>query len=294
MHVRKDLLPSAVLFILLGISLLSCNKTMISEPAPVPGTGSAAVMTAATQTAAVLNSSWSVNWNNYTDGHYTAGNACTDFGNAVSWTDSRAWISSGVLRIRLQPNALSSASGILSNIEVAPGTAYEIDYDVRFHSQFDWSRGGKLGFGFLVGDGNTGGNPAWQGNGGSIRLIWYQTSAGRTVFQPYLYYKDQPDSAGDHFGLSYPATGTIARGKWYHVHLYIQSNTGSNTNGRAAIAINGAVLLNTAIRWTTNDSKRFIRSICFHTFRGGDTPDWESATLGYIYYDNLVVHKICG
>jgi hypothetical protein len=290
MHVRKDPIILYVLFTLLGISFISCNKTMISDPAPAAG--AAPVMAATTGSSTVLNSSWSVNWNNYIDGLYSAANASGDFGNMANFTDSRAWISSGVLRIRLQPKALSSASGVVSSIQVAEGTAYEIDYDIRFHSLFDWSRGGKLGFGFLVGDGNTGGNPAWEGNGGSMRLIWYQTTAGRTVLQPYLYYKDQPDSTGNTFGLSYPAAGTIVRGKWYHVHLYIQSNTGSNTDGRAKIAINGVVLLDKTIRWTTNDSKRFIRSISFHTFRGGDTPDWESATLGYIYYDNLVVHRI--
>jgi hypothetical protein len=46
---------------------------------------------------------------------------------------------------------------VIANIDISDGSAYELDYDVRFHSQFDFSRGGKIGFGFLVGDGNTGG-----------------------------------------------------------------------------------------------------------------------------------------
>jgi hypothetical protein len=273
---------------------ISCKKEVVgsidTEPAaPVPVTNA---MSAATTPNTRLNSSWSLNWNNYADGIYTGANASTDFGNASGWTDPRAWISAGTLRVRLQPKALSSDCGIVSNIEVVPGAAYEVDYYVRFHSQFDWGRGGKLGFGFLVGNGNTGGIPAWDGNGGSMRLIWYQTSTGRVVFQPYLYYKDQPGQFGDNLDASYPASGTLEKAKWYHVQMYIKSNTGSETNGRARIVINGTVLLDKYIRWTTNDSKRLVRSISFHTFRGGNTPDFESSSLGYIYYDNLKVTKI--
>ncbi|MBS1563607.1 MAG: hypothetical protein JST39_04425 [Bacteroidetes bacterium] len=244
------------------------------------------------QSLAVTNSSWSLDWNGYPDGNYLSTSAIADFGNISDWCDSRAWISSGVLRVRLQPNALSAASGLISNIRIADGTAYELDYDIRFHSLFEWSRGGKLGFGFLVGDGNTGGNPAWDGNGGSMRLIWYQNTNGRVVFEPYLYYKDQPSTTGDNFATTYPAVGSIQRGKWYHVHLYIRSNTADNVDGRARMEINGTVILDRAIRWTTIDSKRFIRNVCFHTFRGGDTQEYMASTLSYIYYDNLVIRRV--
>ncbi len=238
------------------------------------------------------NSSWIVNWNNHPDGTYAVAAAATDLGNVSGWVNSRSWISAGTLRITLLPKKLSDSCGILSNINVVAGTEYQVDYDVRFHSLFDWGRGGKLGFGFLIGDGNTGGVPGWDGNGGSMRLIWYQTTQGRVYFSPYLYYKDQPDSNGNDFGVTYPATGSISKAKWYHVSMYIKSNTGSNINGHARIAINGTTILDTGIRWTTNDSERLVQSICFQTFRGGDTVEWESLTMGYIYYDNLKVQKI--
>jgi len=283
------------LLLLPAITIVSCKKEVLNsmDAAALPAPVSAGMMSATdTLQGRTVNSTWEINWNNYADGTYPVTNAKADFGNASGWADNRAWISGGVLRVRLLPKALSAAGGMVSNIAVAEGTAYELDYDVRFHSLFDWSRGGKLGFGFLVGEGNTGHAPGWTGNGGSIRLIWYQTSTGRVVFQPYLYYKDQPDLSGDNFDHSYPASGTICKGKWYHVHMYIKSNTGSNTDGHAQIVINGTVLLDKDIRWTTNDNKRFIKNISFHTFRGGDTIDWESSSLGYIYYDNLKVHKI--
>jgi hypothetical protein len=239
-----------------------------------------------------INSTFSVNWNNYADGAYPSSSAAADFGNISGWNDSRTWISGGTCRIKLLANALSGAGGVIGNIDISDGSAYECDYDVKFHSQFDFSRGGKIGFGFLVGDGNTGGDPGWDGNGGSLRLMWYQTDAGRVFFQPYLYHKDQAGNYGDTYSKSYPASGSLNKGQWYHVHLYIKSNTGSNTDGHVQIVIDGTVVLDRDMRWTTNDAKRLIKTLSFHTFRGGSETYWQSSTDGYIYYDNLSVHKI--
>ncbi|CAF3144779.1 unnamed protein product [Rotaria sp. Silwood2] len=49
------------------------------------------------------------------------------------------------------------------------------DFDVKFHSQFDWGRGGKVGFGFGIGigNGNTGCKIPTDGAGGSFCLVWY-------------------------------------------------------------------------------------------------------------------------
>lgn len=239
-----------------------------------------------------IYNNWTVNWNGRADGVYTQSAAAADFGNITGWNDTRTWISGGTCRIKLLKNALSGAGGVIGNIDISDGSAYELDYDVKFHSQFDFSRGGKIGFGFSIGDGNTGGDPAWDGNGGTARLMWYQTDAGRVFFQPYIYYKDQSGQYGETFGRSYPSSGSLNKGQWYKVHLYVKSNTGSNTNGHIQLVIDGTIILDQDIRWTTNDNKRLIRGLTFHTFRGGSQTYWQSSTDGYIYYDNLKVHKI--
>lgn len=240
----------------------------------------------------------SINWENRTNQTtYTSSQAASDFGNMSGWVDSRAYISNGnggglSARVTLLPNALSGAGGLIGNVDISDGAEYEMDFDVKFHSQFNWGKGGKVGFGFRVGEGNTGGDPGHDGNGGSLRLMWYQTSAGRVFFQPYIYYKDQPGQYGNTFGKSYPSSGSLVKGNWYHVHMWIRSNTGSSTNGRAQIIINGTTVLDETIRWTTNDAQRLIKNLSFHTFRGGSTSDWQVGTTDYIYYDNLVINKI--
>ena len=47
--------------------------------------------------------------------------------------------------------------------------------------------------------------------------------------------------------------------------MYVKSNTGNNANGHVQIKINGETVIDQSIRWTTNDSKRLINNLSFHT-----------------------------
>ncbi|KHJ37441.1 hypothetical protein PBAC_24030 [Pedobacter glucosidilyticus] len=245
----------------------------------------------ATQARAIY-STRTVNWNNLSDGTYTNTEAVADFGNVTGWNEARAYISSGTARVKLEPNALSGAGGMISNIDISDGSEYELQYDVKFHSQFDWSRGGKVGFGFKIGEGNTGCDKADDGNGGSARMMWYTDNNGVTRLKPYIYYKDMPGTCGYDFGKAYPASGSIQKGTWYTIKIYVKSNTGTSTNGRIRVTVEGETILDNAIRWTTNDAKRLINTMAFTSFRGGSDSYWESSTVGYIYYDNLSWTKI--
>ncbi len=284
---------SVVILLFVASATLSCKKGShkIEEPAIVASSKTTA------ETSAIKNT-FSLDWNGHSTGTYTSSQAGSDFGNVSGWDQSRANITSGLsgngVQVVLLANALSGAGGLISNTDISDGSAYELDFDVKFHSQFQFSRGGKIGFGFLVGEGNTGGDPGWDGNGGSLRMMWYSPNSdpNRVFFQPYVYHKDQPTEFGNTFTARYPASGALQKGVWYHVHMYIKSNTGSNTNGRAQILINNTPILDTDIRWTTNDSQRLIKNLSFHTFRGGSQSYWESSSQGYIYYDNFSVHKI--
>ncbi len=284
---RKNILTASLKGALLCgllLGLLSCEKDLLidnvidDEIAETEGRA--------------IYSNRSVNWNGLSNGTYTRDAAVAHFGNlSGTWQESRAYISNGTCRVTLLKNALSSASGIIVRIDVSDGTSYEMNWKVKFHSQFDWSTGGKLGFGFLIGDGNTGGDAAWDGNGGSLRLMWYNTGS-RVFLQPYVYYRDQPGTFGDTFGKSYPSSGSLTKGTWYNVHMWAQMNTGSNKDGWIEIKVNGIDVVREQIRWVTNNSKRAVRDISFHTFRGGSQSHWQSSTDGYIYYDDLYWNKV--
>ncbi len=282
-----------IMLLLLASIAGACKKgaQKIDEPEIVANSKTTAEVSA-------IKSTFSLSWDGNSAGTYTSSQAGTDFGNVSGWNESRANITGGKtgngVQVVLLANALSGAGGLISNTDISDGSAYELDFDVKFHSQFQFSRGGKIGFGFLVGEGNTGGDPGWDGNGGSLRMMWYSPDSdpNRVFFQPYVYHKDQPTQFGNTFTARYPSTGALQKGVWYNVHMYIKSNTGSNTDGRAQILINGVPILDTNIRWTTNDSQRLIRNLSFHTFRGGSQSYWEASSQGYIYYDNFSINKI--
>ncbi|MFC3563023.1 polysaccharide lyase [Pedobacter jamesrossensis] len=228
----------------------------------------------------------------HSDGSYSYSEASADFGMAAltGWNEDRAYISGNWARATLAPNSVSN--GLIAGVDLSDGSAYEATFKVRFHSQFDWSRGGKVGFGFLIGEGNTGCDIATDGNGGSLRLMWYN-SGSRVYFQPYVYHRDMAGPCGDTFGKSYPSTGSLVKGNTYTVHLYVKSNTGSSKNGWVQVLINGTTVLDQSIRWTTNDAQRLIKRLSFHNFRGGkDVAVLGSSQTSYIYFDDLVVNKI--
>jgi hypothetical protein len=266
---------SAVLVALAGM-MSSCEKDVTAPALIADGdAGTAARALYSTRTVSFSHS----------DGTYTSSVAATDFGNVSGWDDSNAYISSGLGRIKLLANTLSAAGGMIANIDIPDDDGYEVSFDVRYHSSFDWSRGGKVGFGFRIGEGNTGCDRADDGNGGSARLMWYNN--GRVIFRPYVYYKDMPSTCGDDFGKSYPSSGDLQRGTWYTCKISVRSNSGTSTNGLVTYTVNGTSLLSTSIRWTTNDTQRLIKTLAFHTFRGGSDSYWQSTGDHYIYYDNV-------
>ena len=233
-----------------------------------------------------------VNWNTLSDGMYSTGAASKDLGTLTGWNEARAAIAEHTLRIKLEKNALSSAGGIVANVALEEGSEYEVQYKVKFPAEFEWGKGGKIGFGFRIGDGNTGCDKADDGNGASARLMWFTSANGNVRLKPYLYYKDMPDDCGSGFDTAYPSTGSIQKNTWYLVQIYIKSNTASNEDGWVKFTVNGSTVLDRKIRWTTNNAKRLINKLAFSTFRGGSTPDWETTTDNYVYFDDLTYTKI--
>lgn len=273
---RKTKVLSVIMTLLFAVILTSCAKD--SEPT--------AIIDEDASSARAIYSSRSVSFTHPT-GTYTSAMATSDFGNVSGWNQSRSYISSNRARATLVANTVGGSSGMTPNIDVSDGSEYELQFSVMFHSQFDWSRGGKVGFGFLIGDGNTGCDKADDGLGGSFRLMWYRDDNNRCYFRPYTYYKDMPENCGNSFGATYPSSGSLSKGTWYTVRMRVKSNTGTSTNGRVQLWVNGTSVLDRSIRWTTNDTKRKVRYISFHNFRGGSQSYWASSTVGYIYFDNL-------
>lgn len=234
-----------------------------------------------------------LNWNKTESGSYPYQNAVKDFGSIIDWPTGRTDIIDGTFRVTLLPNLLSGYGGLVAKTLIEEGTIYELNYDVKFDKDFDFGKGGKVGFGLRVGDGNTGCDKANDGNGGSARVMWY-TSGGTTKFKPYMYYYDMPENCGDNMvsDAFYPKEGSIEKGKWYKIKIYVKSNNGDQKDGKIEVSIDGTMVLDQPIRWTANNAKRFINKLSNDTFRGGSGDDWKTDNIGYIYLNNLKLKKI--
>lgn len=239
----------------------------------------------------VLGKTCSVDFDRWPYGRYSSEAASADFGDVSGWDADRTIISGGRLRGELEPEKIGGAGGTLARINVVRGTEYEMQYTVNFHSQFQWSRGGKLGWGFGLGNG-AGGCTKADGDGASLRLMWYTDDNARTYFRPYLYYAAMPGRCGDSFGLRYPSMEeSLKVSTNYVIYMYVRSNTGHNKDGWAVIKVNGVTLLDTPVQWTDNNAKRSITNLVFHNYRGGSQDYWASDRVGYIYYDNFSVKR---
>jgi hypothetical protein len=291
-HMPKGV-TAVICFFVFNALLVSCTKdtltpsVMASSLTGAPTETSAPGGSSSSSSEGIASFSPSANWHTHADGAYSLAQATIDYKNPINgWADTRMAISGGKLRTTLTANAVGPEGGLVSWTDVQDGSEYQLQYDMMFGNGFDFSAGGKVGFGFLIGAGYTGGQSTTDGNGGSARIMWYHEN-NRTYLKPYLYYRDQPGVYGDDFGKTFPASGNITTGQWYKVKMYIKSNTGSNTDGKIQITINGIPLLDKTIRWTTNDLQRLVNRITFETFRGGADASWTSPTDGQIFFDNV-------
>ena len=284
MNFKKNINRTLSIALLLPLFITSCKKDANNEPAIVD------------EDATVARAIYSSRSTGFThgDGTYSKATAESDMGELASGTWQNADIYSNQCRIRIPANTVSN--GNIVNIDVSDGTEYELTFRVRFGPNFYWSRGGKVGFGFHIGNGFTGCRKADDGTGGTARLMWYNPDGTKTsssgdapFFRPYVYYKDMPEDCGNNFGKR---SKILSKNTWYTVKIRVKSNSGSSTNGSVLYQIDGVTLLSQSIRWTTNDSFRKIKNITFHTFRGGKDDYWESSSDDLIYYDDLSYTRI--
>lgn len=275
-----NIFKTATAFLITFSVLSSCGSDNLVEYLENPG---------GEKDPVILN----LTWDNYENGIYKEEDAKKDFGSLTKW-NNRININNKALEVKLLAGKVSGDGGVVTSLRIPEADEYRLSFDVLFPEDFIWSRGGKVGFGLLIGDGNTGGDKADDGNGGSARMMWYTSDNGETRFKPYLYYKDMPGQFGDNFvsAAAYPTSGSLEKGKWYNIVIHTKSNTGDLKNGHITYLVDGHIVLDEDIRWTTNDVKRLINQLTFSTFRGGSQDYWKTDVDTYLKLDNLKLEKL--
>jgi hypothetical protein len=199
-----------------------------------------------------------------------------DFGNHTTLQgDDRLKIDTTErLRFYLPSGQLGSANtGGIIKASIVPKTSYNFEYEIRFDSGFPWSKGGKIP-GVSGGEGYTGGEPAWYGDGFSVRIMWRE--GGRLI--PYIYHYGQSDEFGDTFG---DTIGYLTDTKAYKIRYFVQLNTDDNEDGICRIYIDDVLAWQKEnICYRVDDCK--IDTAHIAIFAGGSTSDWNMTGDGYI------------
>lgn len=248
------------------------------------------------------NHSMNVNFNTNNQILNTEKKAETIFNNKISGWNKDDIVTKGDVSIYknklklVLPSMFGTKQGMVSKIEVPNKNAYQLEFDVSYEKGFHFSKGGKVGFGFAIGEGVTGGKTeAIKAlKGGSFRVIWLKRNE-KHYLAPYVYYQDMKGKYGKDFEEN---KYLIQSGKEYSIRLTIKTNSHhKKKDGYAKMEIkeskerNYKVLWENAnIRWSANqdDEMRKITYIYFNLFRGGGDDSYSGKGISQgVYFDNL-------
>jgi hypothetical protein len=143
-------------------------------------------------------------------------------------------------------------------------TSATLTYQVRFPVGFQFVQGGKL-------PGLYGGTEPFSGgghnaDGWSMRLMWRTDGAGEI----YAYIAGVTGYGLDlgRGDFTWPADG-----QWHTVSLHVVLNTPGQSNGQAALSLDGNVVIN-ATGLDITETATPISGLFFSTFYGGHDPSW--------------------
>jgi len=160
-----------------------------------------------------------------------------------------------------------------------------VRYYIRFDSDFDFVKGGKLP-GLCGGEANTGGHPSNGKDGWSARLMW---RPGGKVVQ-YVYYPEQKSIYGDDFEWKIDGKNVhFVPGKWALVESRVKLNTPGQHDGEIQSWFNGKEALHvTGLRFRDIPDLK-IDVFYFSTFFGGGDKSWAAKKLEHAEFSGFAI-----
>ncbi|MFK7891177.1 MAG: polysaccharide lyase [Granulosicoccus sp.] len=184
------------------------------------------------------------------------------------------------LEVNYAPTSRGS-DRLQTSIDIPPGTDYTLLYDIRFGSNFEFVRGGKLP-GLSPQEHTTGCNSA-RPESWSVRPMWRIAGAA----QGYYYGQERSGRCGD--GLT-SDVGVFKPGQWQEVALRVKLNKRDDSyDGTITLSVDGQEVSRNdflKLRARITDASK-ISHMFFSTFYGGSDPSWAPSKTTTIHYDNF-------
>jgi hypothetical protein len=213
------------------------------------------------------------------------------------WTNLKRIVAPGdrfetFLRAYYPSNSCSPASAndygtpegggqFLATAGLPPTNALHLRYYVRFHTNLNFVKGGKLP-GLFGGINHFSGGAIPDGtNGFSVRYMWRTHGDG----EAYAYLPTS-DAYGTEMGRG---SWRFRPGKWHCLEQRLVLNTPGRDDGRIVVWVDGEMLMDErTIRFRTSDTL-MIRGIFFSTFFGGGDPTWSTPIDTYADFAAFVL-----
>ena len=182
-----------------------------------------------------------------------------------------------------------------------PADEATLTYETYFDPNFDWKKGGKLGWGLFFGEpGASGGNHT--DSAASFRLMW----RSKGDLECYVYrpsgvqqhpdYEKTTNFVGNaQYGDSvFRGCFRASKGKWTSIAMYAKTNTFDKESGSPLfdgvlrLTVDGTTHEYTKMIWRTKRNTQ-ISGICGASFFGGSTSLWATPKDTYILHRNVIV-----
>lgn len=260
----------------------TASVTPTPSPTPAPSTISPPLPTPSS--SAITNnfsSGWKTRWKVQTQG---------------DWGDNNMQVMSNpgskygsVLRIHYPSKSASptvsrkegtpqGGAQFYATLGMTPKTTMHLSYDVKFSSNFDFVKGGKLP-GLYGGKGNNGGNIPEGTDGFSTRFMWRRQGQGEV----YAYLP----SSQDHGTSLGRGAWSFKPGVWHHIEQEVSLNQPGKANGQVKVWLDGkSVFTNNQLTFRTADSLK-INGLFFSSFFGGDDSSWSTPKDVYADFANF-------
>jgi len=195
-------------------------------------------------------------------------------------------ISAGVLTVNYPAGSTAPSMGppfggaqICEPFSSGPLTSATLTYRIRFPTDFQFVKGGKL-------PGLYGGTEPFSGgghnaSGWSTRLMW--RAGGEGEIYAYI-------AGVSGYGLDLGRGSFLwpADGQWHTVSLHVVVNSPGQSNGEAVLSLDGRVVVNsTGLEITTTGTP--IGGLFFSSFYGGHDPSWSPSANMHIDFSNFSV-----
>jgi hypothetical protein len=197
----------------------------------------------------------------------------------------------GFLRVRYPEDSVNFGSaddetplgGAAFYAPFAKTKASCLHYRVRFPTDFEFAKGGKLP-GLYAGEAPSGGEKVSGKDGWSIRLMWREDGEGELY--EYVFNKKGK------YGLSAGRGAfTFPRGRWVEVDLEVVVNDPDERNGKARLWIDGRpVIEQEDLVYSTEDDGPLEGGLMFSTFFGGSSDSWASPKDQHVDFADFRLH----